>query len=96
VSFYVCIICMLQRGAAHLCTPLGSCESAKDAELALSWHGTVTHFHIYTCVCVECHAQASEFLLRMITAVVLQQCLCLSRVVTLLTQQVLAFRWGTI
>jgi hypothetical protein len=42
-------------------------------------------------VCAECLAQFSNSLLRIFTADVLQQCLCLCGVVTLLTQHLLTF-----
>jgi hypothetical protein len=85
------IKCMPQE-VLHTCAlHLEAAPHGQEADSALSWHGAVSHFHRYTCVGADCHAQASEFLLRIITAGVLQQCLCLCGLVTLLTQQLLAF-----
>lgn len=87
------IKCMPQE-VLHTCAlHLEAAPHGQEADSALSWHGAVSHFHRYTCVGADCHAQASEFLLRIITAGVLQQCLCLCGLVTLLTQQPLASHW---
>jgi hypothetical protein len=83
-----CFLCYVDNqmhapgGTALLCTPTGSCRK-------LSWHGDCESLSPALRVCAAPPAQLSELLLRIFTADVLQQRLCLCGVVTLLTQHLL-------